>query len=171
MKKVLLLIISVLFAIQANAQTQEDAPAVTIDSLSTKLVELQHKYDFLYCDYNFNQISTGLCQLSQDVKININELDIRIHHGRYDRDLYTLYSEDYDAKCELYDAFKRKFEVVQELVTIEIVTTGFTESELNVFSACTKTIESAMKAVESDLRTYDAILKIYRDKRLQYTWE
>ena len=46
--KVLLLIISVLFAIQANAQTQEESPAVTIDSLSTKLEELQHNYDFLY---------------------------------------------------------------------------------------------------------------------------
>ena len=168
MKKALLLIISVLFAIQANAQTQEEAPAVTIDSLSTKLEELQHNYDFLYYNYNLYQIEISLTQLSQDVKITINELSIGIHHERYDRDLYTLHLENYDAKCELYDVIKRKFEVVQELVTIKIATTGFTESELNVFSACIKTIESAMKVVESDLRTYDAILKIYKDKRWQY---
>lgn len=165
MKKVLLLIISVLFAIQANAQEREEAPAVTIDSLSTKLTELQHNYDFLYCDYQLCQIKMDLLELSQNVKITINELSISIHHERYDRDLYALYSEDYDAKCGLYDAIKKRFEVVERAVMIKIVITGFTESELNVFNACIETIESAMKVVESDLRTYDAILKIYKDKR------
>ena len=164
MKKVLLLIISVLFAIQANAQTQEEAPAVTIDSLSTKLAELQHNYGFLYCDYNLYQMKTNLNQLSQDIQITNNELTIKIYFGQYDRDMYIVYSEDYDAKCGLYDAFKKQFEVVQELVTIKTITTGFTESELNVFSACIETIESAMKVVEKSLKYYDRLLKIYKDE-------
>lgn len=152
-----------LFAIQVNAQTQEEAPAVTIDSLSTKLAELQHNYDFLYCDYNLYQIKTGLEQLSQDIQIITNELTFHLYNEQYDRDVYTFYSENYDAKCKLYDAIKRKFEAVQELVTIKIITTDFTESELNVFNACIKTIESAMKVVESNLSYYDKLLKIYRD--------
>ena len=163
MKKVLLLIISVLFAIQANAQEQKEAPAVTIDSLSTKLVELQHNYDFLYCDYKLYQIQTNLGQLSQDIQITNNELTIKICFGQYDRDMYIIYSEDYDAKCENYNAFKRQFEVVQELVTIKIITTGFTESELNVFNACIETIESTIKVMEVALEYYDRLLKIYRD--------
>ena len=164
MKKVFLLIISVLFAIQANAQTQEESPAVTINSLSTKLEELQHNYDFLYCDYQLYQIKTNLDQLSQDIQIINNELTIKICFGQYNRDLYIVYSEDYDAKCENYNAFKRQFEVVQELVTIKTVTTGFTESELNVFNACIETIESAMKVVEKGLKYYDRLLKIYKDE-------
>lgn len=163
MKKVLLLIVSVLFAIQANAQTQEESPTVTIDSLSTKLAELQHNYDFLYCDYQLYQIETSLKELSQDIRITNNELTIKICFGQYDRDIYIAYSEDYNARCENYDAFKRKFEVVQELVTIKIATTGFTESELNVFNACIETIESAMKVVEAALEYYNGLLKIYRD--------
>lgn len=163
MKKVLLLIISVLFAIQSNAQTQEESPAVTIDSLSTKLAKLQHNYDFLYCDYQLYQIETSLKELSQDIQIINNELTIKICFGQYDHDMYIAYSKNYDAKCGLYDAIKRKFEVVQELVTIKIATTGFTESELNVFNACIETIESAMKDVESGLSYYDKLLKIYRD--------
>ena len=164
MKKVLLLIISVLFAIQANAQEQKEAPTVTIDSLSTKLAKLQHDYDFLYCDYKLNQTITDLNQLSQDIKIIINELSISIYHKRYDRDFYTVLSEDYDAKCELYDVIKRKFEAVQKLVIIKTVTTGFTESELNLFSAYIETIESAMKVVEEGLKYYDRLLKIYKDE-------
>lgn len=164
MKKVLLLIISVLFAIQANAQTQEESPAVTIDSLSTKLAELQHNYDFLYCDYQLYQIQTDLGQLSQDIKITNNELTFHLYNGQCVRGVYTLYSEDYDAKCELYDTIKRKFEVVQELVTIKITTTGFTESELNVFNAYIKAIESGMRAVETALKYYDSLLKIYKDE-------
>ena len=163
MKKVLLLIISVLFAIQANAQTQEESPAVTIDSLSAKLVELQHNYDFLYCDYNLNQIKTSLNQLSQDIQIEVNKLTFDLYLGQCNRDVYTAHSESYDVKCGLYDASKRKFEVVQELVTIKIIATGFTESELNVFNTCIETIESAKKCVESDLSYFDKLLKIYRD--------
>ena len=163
MKKVLLLIISVLFAIQANAQTQEESPAITIDSLSTKSVELQHSYNFLYCDYSLYQIKTDLEQLSQDIKITNNELIIKIFFGQYNHDMYIAYSENYDAMCKSYDATKRKFEVVQKSVTIKIITTGFTESELNVFNAYIETIESSMKVVEAALKYYDKLLKIYKD--------
>ena len=163
MKKVLLLIISVLFAIQANAQTQEESPAVTIDNLSTKLEELQHNYDFLYCDYKLYQIKTGLEQLSQDIKITSNEVIIKIFFGQYNHDMYIAYSENYDANCKSYDAIKRAFEAVQKLVTIKIITTDFTESELNVFNAYIETIESSMKVVEAALKYYDRLLKIYKD--------
>ena len=164
MKKVLLLIISVLFAIQSNAQVQKESPAVTIDSLSTKLAELQHNYDFLYCDYKLYQIKTDLNQLSQDIQITNNELTIKICFGQYDRDMYIIYSEDYDAKCENYNAFKRQFEVVQKLVITKTATTGFTESELNVFNACIETIESTIKVMEAALEYYDRLLKIYKDE-------
>ena len=164
MKKILLLIISVLFAIQSNAQVQKESPAVTIDSLSTKLAELQHNYDFLYCDYKLYQIQTNLGQLSQDIQITNNELTIKICFGQYNRDMYIVYSENYDAKCENYNAFKRQFEVVQKLVITKTVTTGFTESELNVFNACIETIESTMKVVKAALEYYDGLLKIYKDE-------
>lgn len=163
MKKVLLLIISVLFAIQANAQTQEESSAVTIDSLSTKLAKLQHNYDFLYCDYKLYQTRTDLNQLSQDIQIINNEFTFHLYNGQCDRDMYTFYSENYNAKCKLYDAIKRNFEVVQELITINIITTGFTESELNVFNAYIEAIESAKKCVELNLSYFDKLLKIYRD--------
>ena len=168
MKKVLLLIISVLFAIQVNAQTQEESSTITIDSLSTKLAELQHSYDFLYCDYNLYQIRTGLEHLLQDIGIKRNKLSIDIYHERYDHDFYTALSENYDATCRTYDAIKRAFEAVQKLVTIKIITTGFTESELNVFNAHIETIEASMEVVESELKCYDKLIKIYRDKRWQY---
>lgn len=171
MKKVLLLIISVLFAIQANAQEQEqeEAPAVTIDSLSTKLTELQHRYDFLYCDYKLYQIKTDLGQLSQDIKIIVSELNIDIHHERYNHDLYTLRSENYDSYCNLYDTYKRNFESLRELVAIKIITTEFTEPELDLFNSYIETIELYMGFVESNLGLYDLCLKNYRDKRWQYS--
>ena len=164
MKKVLLLIISVLFAIQANAQTQEESPAVTIDSLSTKLAKLQHNYDFLYCDYNLYQIKTDLNQLSQDIQITNNELTIKICFGQYNRDFYTVLSENYDSYCNLYDSYKRNFESLRELVTIKTITTDFTEPELNLFNSYIESIESAMKVVEKGLKYYDRLLKIYKDE-------
>ena len=163
MKKVLLLIISVLFTIQANAQVQKESPTITIDSLSTKLEKLQHSYDFLYCDYSLYQIKTDLSQLSQDIQIKVNELTFDLYHRQCNLDIYTAYLENYDAMCESYDASKRQFEVVQKLITIKIITTDFTESELNVFNAYIETIESSMKVVEAALKYYDRLLKIYKD--------
>ena len=97
MKKVLLLIVSVLFAIQANAQTQEESPAVTIDSLSTKLAKLQHNYDFLYCTYLLHNVKTDFDQLRQDIEIQITSLSVNIYSGQYNRDLYTSNSRLYDS--------------------------------------------------------------------------
>lgn len=161
MKKVLLLIISVLFAIQANAQTQEEAPAVTIDSLSTKLAKLEHRYDFLYCTYRLHEAKTDLDQLSQDIEMQINSLSVDISLGRYDRDLYASYSGLYDAYRDSYDIRKRGFEFAQELV----VTTGFTEYELNFFNSYIKGTKLSMENVERKLRHYDERLKIYKDMR------
>lgn len=109
------------------------------------------------------RIKTGLEQLSQDIQIIKNELTFHLYNGQCVRDVYTLYLENYNAKCKSYDTIKRKFEVVQEPVKIKIVTTGFTEPELIVFNTYIEAIESGMKVVESTLKRYDACLKIYRD--------
>ena len=167
MKKVLLLIISVLFAIQANAQTQEEAPAVTIDSLSTKLAELQHNYDFLYYTYQLHDVKTDFDQLRQDINIQITSLSVNISYGQYSRDLYTSHSRLYDSYCDAYDIRKRDFEFVQEL----IATIGFTEYELNFFNSYIKMTKHSMERVEQILKHYDARIKIYKDKRWRYSWE
>ena len=167
MKKVLLLIISVLFAIQANAQVQEESPAVTIDSLSTKLAKLQHNYDFLYCTYQLHDVKTDFDQLRQDIDIQITSLSVDISYGQYNRDLYTSHSRLYDSYCDAYDIRKRDFEFVQELVA----TTGFTEYELNFFNSYIKTTKLSMERVEQILKHYDARIKIYKDKRWRYSWE
>lgn len=167
MKKVILLIISAMFAIQANAQTQEEAPAVTIDSLSTKLAKLQHNYDFLYCTYRLHEAKTDLDQLSQDIDIQINSLSNYISSGQYDHNLYTACSNLYDSYCDAYDIRKRGFEFAQELVA----TTDFTEYELNFFNSYIKTTKLSMESVERHLRHYDERLKIYKGMRWKYSWE
>ena len=126
MKKVLLLIISVLFAIQANAQEQKEAPTVTIDSLSTKLAKLQHDYDFLYCDYKLYKKKIEVGQLAQDIKINANGFTFNMYHGQYNHTLYTSYSDLYNLYCDSYDNYKRDFEGLQRLVMGH----EFTEIEL-----------------------------------------
>ena len=128
-------------------------------------VKLQHSYDFLYCDYNLYRIKASLDRLSQDIQIKINKLTFGLYHRQCNLDVYTAYSENYDATCGLYDAIKRDFEAVQKLVIFKVITTDFTESELNVFDACIKAIKLGMKAVESNLSYYDKLLKIYKDEK------
>ena len=60
MKKIVLLIIAVVGAFQAYAQNsdslQAQSAAATIDSLSLRLNQLQHDYDFMYCDYELHKL-------------------------------------------------------------------------------------------------------------------
>ena len=164
MKKVLLLIISVLFAIQANAQTQEEAPAVTIDSLSTKLAELQHDYVSLYCDFELYRWKTDLDQLKQDIEIEGTKLASYMYTGTLSRDVYTVYSESYDVFCELYDDIKSEFEVLgKPFVMDKANTSGLTKVELFRYDRIIEGIERSMEKVELALKHYDACLKIYRD--------
>lgn len=163
MKKALLLIVSVLCVLQANAQVE--TPTVTIDSLSVKLAKLQHDYDYLSCDYQLYQMKMDLNGLTQDINIKANALTINLYHGRYERALYTAYSENYDAYCSNYEALKRKLESVQNLIVAKVITSNFTDLELDVIKASLGSIDQGMAVVESGLKYYDVVLQAYRDKR------
>ena len=167
MKKLVLVICTllcanVLFA-QENITKEKDLEAV-VDSLSAKLNELQHNYDYLYCQHLLDEFNHSQTQESNSILIRTNQLKIDIYHGRFNYDLYNSYKRNYNAAMEKLDASKGKAESLKKLVTLKMITSNFSENELRVLQQGLKLFDYAINSVESALELYDLYIKEYRNR-------
>ena len=168
MKRVLLLIVAIVSALYVSAQEkellQDQTATISIDSLSVRLDRLQHGYDFMYCDYQLHKLVMDLKDLAQSIDISSNGVIIDVYHSRFDRDLYRALQDNYDAKCALFDSLKEESEVVKAAVLVKMLSSNFSDRELNVLSSGFGVVEKAITAVEKSLNYYNATIKAYRDK-------
>ena len=169
MKKGLLFLVAIVSVLYTSAQEIDSlnyhSAAISIDSLSIRLNNLQHDYDFLFCDYQLHKIIADLKDLAHSINNSSNGVVINYYNGRYDRALYTSYVNKYDSDCALFDALKENFESVGAFVAVKTVSSGFTEKEINVLNASFRVIEKAVINVESSLQYYDVAINAYRNKR------
>jgi hypothetical protein len=167
MKKLLffictLLCANVLFA-QENIKKEKDL-AVVVDSLSAKLKELQHNYDYLYCKNQLTEINHSLIQDRNSIDIGVNNLKFEIYHGRFNYDLYNAYKKGYNSNVEKLDSDKIYAESLKEFMFLKTMTSNFTESEIQVLQHGWKVFDNAINAVESSLNLYKLYLDEYKKK-------
>lgn len=168
MKKLILLFILTLFGM-SRVVAQDNNPSQTsdlkayVDSLSTKLNTLQHDYDYLYCRHEINQIQSELKYLLNDVNIKSNAILINCYHGRYDSDLYSIYRSGYNSQVDLYDSFKENVELVQRVVRLRILSSNFTQNEINVLMNGCETLDRCLSALQSALDYCELVIGMYRD--------
>ena len=168
MKRLFLFLVAIISVLQASAQKvdsmhSQSAP-ISVDSLSLRLDKLQHNYDFMYCDYELHKLIMDLKDLAHSIDNSSNGVVINVYNSRYDRNLYNAYLNNYDSDCALFDSLKEKIEVVKTAVFVKMVSSDFTEKELNVLTASFDVISKAVLKVESSLNYYNVAIKAYRDK-------
>ena len=166
MNKLLLLIVFIGSVFNAYADgtsfPQIQTAAVSIDSLSSRLEKLQHDYDYMKCDYEAFKLDKDLNDLAHNINISTNGILINVYNSRYDNDLYTAYSESYTAYCSLFESIKSKMESAKTLVFLKILTSGFTEQEIEVLTTSFNVIDNTVNRVQRALDYYDVVLKVYR---------
>ena len=166
MKKLVLVICTLLYAnvifAQENITKEKDLEAV-VDSLSAKLKELQHNYDYLYCQHLLDEFNHSQIQESNSISIRTNQLKIDIYHGRFNYDLYNAYKDNYNSSMEKLDANKGKAESLKKLVTLKMITSNFSENELRVLQQGLKIFDYAINSVESALKLHNLYIKEYRN--------
>lgn len=169
MKKLLLLIVFIGSVFNAYADgtafPQIQTAAVSIDSLTSRLEKLQHDYDYIYCDYQTFRLKKDLTDLDHSISISSNRILINVYNSRYNNDLYKVYSEDYTSSCDLLESIKSNIETTKTLVFLKILTSGFTEQEIEVLTNSFNVIDNTVTKVQSSLDYYDVVLKIYRSNR------
>ena len=168
MKKLILLFILTLFGM-SRVVAQDNNPSQTsdlkayVDSLSTKLNTLQHDYDYLYCRHEINQLQSELNDLQHDVNIRSNAILISCYHGGYDSGLYSAYRSSYNALVDLYDSVKERVEVGQRAVRLKILSSNFTQNEIDVLMKGCGTLDRCLSALQSSLDYCEFVLGMYRD--------
>lgn len=168
MKKLILLFILTLFGMscvvaQDNNLSQTSDLKAYVDSLSTKLNTLQHDYDYLYCRHEINQLQSELNDLQHDVNIRSNAILISCYHGGYDSGLYSAYRSSYNALVDLYDSVKERIEVGQGAVRLKILSSNFTQNEIDVLMKGCGTLDRCLSTLQSSLDYCEFVLGMYRD--------
>ena len=168
MKRLILLFILTLFGMsrvvaQDNNTSQTTDLKAYVDSLSTKLNTLQHDYDYLYCSHEINRLQFKLKDLMHDVNFDSNAILIKCFLGRYDSDLYSIYRSGYNSQVDLYDAFKESVEGVQRAVRLRILSSNFTQNEIDVLMNGCETLDRCLSALQSALDYCELVLGMYRD--------
>lgn len=168
MKKLILLFILTLFGMscvvaQDNNLSQTSDLKAYVDSLSTKLNTLQHDYDYLYCRHEINQLQSELNDLQHDVNIRSNAILISCYHGGYDSGLYSAYRSSYNALVDLYDSVKERIEVGQGAVSLKILSSNFTQNEIDVLMKGCGTLDRCLSTLQSSLDYCEFVLGMYRD--------
>lgn len=169
MKKVIVFILFVVSASHAYAQNVDSlhvqAQPITIDSLSLRFNKLQHDYDFMYCDNELHKLIMDLKDLSNSIAISTNGVIIDYYNVRYDRALFTSFTNKYDADCALLDSLKERIEVVRFAVLVKMTESDFSETEKDVISASFDAIKSSVTTVEAALDYFDTAIRAYKNKR------
>jgi hypothetical protein len=164
-----LFIITMLASFTAGAQQTDSlkftASEVTVDSLMVRLSSLERNYDYLYCDHELAKLTLELKDLANSISITSNSLLIRCFNARYDREQYYAYSGLYDAYVNNIEASKRKVEAVKIAVAAKVLTSNFTEQELNVIASGFDLVDSTVATIESALKQYNAVINIYSSMR------
>ena len=169
MKKLLPLLVALISVYQASAQSadslQTQPTVISIDSLSVQLNKLQHDYNFLYCRYELGNLLFELKDLSQKVNIAANELVTTRFHYKYNREFDTSHVNLYSTYKLLFEQIKKNVETTKTAVFLKIITSDFSDEELNVIKSYFAIIQASIRSVESALEKYDSTIRAYQNLR------
>ncbi len=106
-----------------------------------------------------------LKDLSLSLSVSSNAVFTNCYHSRFDSRLYEAYLANYDSSCALYDSLKEKVEVVKIAVMAKMMSSDFSEQELNLLYSSFDAIQKATTMVDSNLNYYDLSIKAYNSIR------
>lgn len=166
MKHLLITIMIAIFsAIDVTAQEQTTQNNTLVDSLIVQINQLQHDYDFLYCQNILEHLQFDLKTMDNDLQGRANGIMINCQHNNYDIDLYIAYRDNYDSAIRLFDSIKEKVEANRTLVAMKMITSNFSTSELELLRNNYNFIDNLLSTIDSSLKYYKTLLDFYRNLR------
>lgn len=172
MKRLLLLaLITVIGVIKISAQeidsSQENSADARIEELSQEIVELSQKLEKLQEDYEFlalvNQINDEIYEmkiLTNNVKIQANEIVVNCYNSRFDIDLYLLREDMYDEFQASYDLYSRASDVLSKQISNLTLSN---EKQYHINIRCDM-FNSALSSLERTIYYYKQCLDVYKEK-------
>ena len=171
MKKILFTILLAFFGvINVNAQEidflQIKSDTISIESLAAKLDKLQHDYDYLKLDSELNRMQLKLEILANNIKNYSTDLEIDCYHynGRYMNEICSSSSDNYNVSVKLLNSLKETITQLKAMVAIKIISSNFSEDEINLLNHNCNTLDLGVRLVEKALASYKITIDWFKDK-------
>ena len=170
MKKILLFIFVVILGVMtASAQEvdslQPNDLSARVDSLCMQLKQLQHDYDYLYCQNLIETSNAEMDKFVADIEIASLRIMYFSEHVPWDVDSYIHYKENIDNYNERLNQIKQIVEKKLNIVNIKILITNFTDSEKEFLHAECGSVERKCNVIDGAIEIYKKAVEIYKLSR------
>lgn len=167
MKKLtLVILLAFMSVISATAQEADSLQIqnneVIADSVTVnKLNRLQRDFDFLNCHFKVTTLKNELNNFVQDIKISSLETQINCHHSVFNYDLYEAYKKNYNISVSLLESYKDNIASTKMLVSLIMLTSNFTEEEVDILTRTCNMFDRQIASAESALKIYKLVIDMY----------
>lgn len=164
MKRIVVILIALIVATNVNAQenSQTEDLNARIDSLTTKLNQLQHDFDFLDCQYKIDNLRNNISELSMSLDLKSNSIAVKSYHGGYFAALYEAYERYYALNIDQLNTLKSNVEQLKGLLFLKLFTSNFTEKERELLKSSMNVLDKNLSSAEASLTLFKAALDRYK---------
>lgn len=174
MKKFFVLMVLCTLSLVVSAQEidslQIKSDTISIETLVARLDKLQHDYDFLKCDYELNRMQFRLEILANNINNKSTDLEIDCYHysGKYMNELYLSSMDNYNSSVDMLNSLKETIEQLKAMVVIKIISSNFSENEIDLLNHQCNTLDLGVRYVEKSLEDYKISIDWFEDKSSLY---
>lgn len=158
MKKILILIVGMLIMHSQMFGQTPSSIKYSIDSLSYKVENIQHQYNYLKCDFELYKMQNDFNIMCTEIAGYIDRLLIYKTYNAYDNKMATQNRSLYLAAYKKYETLKKKYDTVTKFIATMVAISNFSESQLNVIEAYLEAINQGMKVTQISLDYYKATI-------------
>lgn len=158
-----MIFVSFTAAAQNTNSSQQNSEESYIYNLAIKLENLQHDYDFLYCDYLLTKIKLDLTNLSNELTIKANSILISNYHKNMDIGLYAIYRNYYNSMLDSFEQTKEQANSIKKIITLKIENSNFSDIETRALRNDCQLIDKYIISVQDSFNYYSNVLDFYND--------
>lgn len=149
-------------AISVSAQKSDKSNSQKSDSLQIKLDNLQHDYDYFYCESELNRFCNELRIYSNEFYIQATQIMIEVYNDRYRDEYYRLAKRNYGATVDSFESYKTNIYLKIQQISQKIEEANFHEIKIRMLKLIADSIDQGLKHAQSNLDYYKGVLDAYK---------
>ncbi len=161
MNKLLLSIAFVLsfFSVQAQSRNTQSE----MHELVQRVDSLQHELSYLQLTYKLSMLIAELKLFANDISTTSIEVQLYIYNRNFDTRLADAYKRNYESSLLLKQSQAEKIESLKNFFIFKVMSSDYSESELNVLKAAYDLIDKAYNSAEASMKTLKVAIDFYSE--------
>ena len=159
--KLIPIILFMLFAFSANAQSQDDKQQMQV--LSQRVDSLAHELSYLKLTYEINELNSDLIQFKDDVSITALNVQLNLYNRNFDRELGRAYQENLKSCENQRKSFDNLVKAKKDMFAISIHTLQFTDIELNILNCRYELIDDILDSLDHSMNVLKIAIDAYTE--------